>query len=73
MDVAVLSAFAAPFLAMMAMLWHQQRAILKQLGDIGERLARIEGYLGIGMPATAASKAAGADLVRTPPEDPEAN
>ena len=72
MDVAVLSAFAAPFLAMLAMLWHQQRAILKQLGDIGERLARIEGYLGIGMPAAAASKAPGADLARKPPEDFEA-
>ncbi len=73
MDVAVLSAFAAPFLAMLAMLWHQQRAILKQLGDIGERLARIEGYLGIGMPTAAASKAPGAALARTPPEDPEAD
>ncbi len=73
MDVAVLSAFAAPFMAMLAMLWHQQRAILKQLGDIGERLARIEGYLGIGMPAAAASKAPGADLARKPPEDSEAN
>lgn len=72
-DVAVLSAFAAPFMAMLAMLWHQQRAILKQLGDIGERLARIEGYLGIGMPAAAASKAPGADLARKPPEDSEAN
>ena len=72
MDIAVLSAFAAPFMAMLAMLWHQQRAILKQLGDIGERLARIEGYLGIGMPAAAASKAPGADLARKPPEDSEA-
>ena len=67
MDVAVLSAFAAPFMAMLAMLWHQQRAVLKQLGDIGERLARIEGYLGIGMPAAAASKAPGADLARKAP------
>ncbi len=72
MDIAVLSAFAAPFLAMLAMLRHHQRAILKQLGDIGERLARIEGYLGIGMPAAAASKAPGADLARKPPEDSEA-
>ena len=49
-DVAVLTAFATPFMAMLAMLWHQQRAILKQLGENGERLARIEGCLGIGMP-----------------------
>lgn len=50
-DVAILSAFAAPFMAMLAMLWHQQRAALKQLGEIGQRLARIEGFLGIGTPA----------------------
>ena len=50
----MLTAFATPFMAMLAMLWHQQRAILKQLGEIGERLARIEGYLGIGMPKGAA-------------------
>ena len=73
MDVAVLSAFAAPFMAMLAMLWHQQRAILKQLGQVSERLARIEGFLGIGMPAVAASKATGADLARNPPEDSEAS
>ena len=62
MDVAVLSAFATPFMAMLAMLWHQQRAILKQLGENGERLARIEGLLGIGMPTVAASEAPGASL-----------
>ena len=50
MDVAVLSAFATPFMAMLAMLWHQQRTILKKLSEIGERLARIEGYLGLGIP-----------------------
>ena len=65
-DVAVLTAFATPFMAMLAMLWHQQRAILKQLGENGERLARIEGYLGIGMPAAAASEAPGAALAATP-------
>lgn len=73
MDVAVLSAFAVPFMAMLAMLWHQQRAILKQLGQVSERLARIEGFLGIGMSAVAASKAPGADLARNPPEDSEAS
>ena len=66
-DIAVLTAFATPFMAMLAMLWHQQRAILKQIGGIGERLARIEGYLGIGMPAEAAAKAPGANLARKPP------
>lgn len=72
-NVAVLTAFATPFMAILAMLWHQQRAILKQLGENGERLARIEGFLGIGMPATTASKAPGADLARKSPEDSEAN
>ena len=65
-DVAVLTAFAAPFMAMLAMLWHQQRAILKQLGENGERLARIEGYLGIGMPSAAATRTAGAFLASDP-------
>lgn len=57
MDVAVLTAFATPFMAMMAMLWHQQRSILKKLSENGERLARIEGFLGVGMPEPAASQA----------------
>ena len=66
MDVALITAFATPFMAMLGMLWHQQRSILKQLGEIGERLARIEGYLGIGMPPSAATGAAGAHLVSEP-------
>ena len=77
MDVAVLTAFATPFMAILAMLWHQQRSILRQLGEIGERLARIEGYLGIGMPQSAAASAAGASLVadqarpEAQPEEPD--
>ena len=67
MDVAMLTAFATPFMAMLAMLWHQQRAILNQLGENGERLAGIEGYLGIGMPPAAAAGTPGADLPRRPP------
>ena len=66
MDVAMLTAFATPFMAMLAMLWHQQRAILNQLGENGERLAGIEGYLGIGMPPAAATETAGASLVSEP-------
>ena len=60
-------------MAMLGMLWHQQRATLKQLGEIGERLARIEGFLGIGMPPAAASKAPGADLARGRQQDPGAS
>ena len=66
MDVAVLTALATSLMAMLAMLWHQQRSILKHLGEIGERLARIEVYLGIGMPPTAAAGAAGSSLVSEP-------
>ena len=53
-------------MAMLAMLWHQQRAILKQLGGNGQRLARIEGYLARGMPPAAATGTAGAFLVSDP-------
>ena len=37
----------------------------------GERLARIEGFLGIGMPDAAASKAAGATRTRQSPSEAE--
>ncbi len=55
MDIALLAALATLFMAMLAMLWHQQRAILRKVGENGERLSRIEGFLGIGMPPTASS------------------
>ena len=71
MDVALLTAFATPFMAMLAMLWHQQRAILRKVAENGERLSRIEGFLGIGMPEAAASKAPGADLAYKPQDSPE--
>lgn len=68
-------------LAVVAIIWHQQRTIDKLRDDTdrgfeklgaavvsnGERLARIEGFLGIGMPDAAASKAAGATR---PKQDP---
>ena len=72
-------------LAVVAIIWHQQRTIdklrddtdrgLEKLGAAvvanGERLARIEGFLGIGMPETAASKAAGATLPKQSPGQAE--
>ena len=83
-------------LAVVAIIWHQQRAIDKlrdgtnqsidKLRDgtnqsiarlieavvaNGERLARIEGFLGIGMPDAAASKAAGATRTRQSPSEAE--
>lgn len=48
----------------------EQREVL---GEVKERLARIEGFLGIGMPAAAAAKAPRADLARKPPEDSDDN
>ena len=62
--------------AVLAIIWHQQRIVDKlreRLDGMEQRLARIEGFLGIGMPAAAASKAPGADLARKPPEGPEAS
>ena len=72
-------------LAVVAIIWHQQRTIdklrddtdrgLEKLGAAvvanGERLARIEGFLGIGMPETAASKAAGATQPKPDPGQAE--
>lgn len=56
MNVALLAALAILLVAvLMAMLWHQQRSVLRKLSETGERLARIEGYLGIGIPPTASS------------------
>ena len=75
-------------LAVLAIIWHQQRTTdrlrdgtsrgLEKLGAAvaanGERLARIEGFLGIGMPETAAPKAAGAaSFLEHPGEAEEAN
>lgn len=63
-------------LAFSAIIWHQRRSTDKlrdRLVSVEQRLARIEGFLGIGMPAAAAAKAPGADLARKPQEDPEAD
>ena len=60
-------------LAVVAIIWHQQRTIDKlrdgaieklrtDVASNGERLARIEGFLGIGMPEQASAGAAGAAL-----------
>ena len=65
-------------LAVVAIIWHQQRTIDKLRTEVaanGQRLARIEGFLGIGMPDAAASKAAGATLPKHSPgqaEEPDA-
>lgn len=72
-------------LAVVAIIWHQQRTIDKLRDDIergfeklrtevasnGEPFARIEGFLGIGMPQPAASKAAGATRPKQEPGQSE--
>lgn len=104
-DVETLVQVVTVALAVVAIIWHQQRTIDKlrdgtgqsidklrdgtsqsidklrddtnqsiaQLVEAvtsnGERLARIEGFLGIGMPDAAASKTAGATLPRPSPSE----
>lgn len=74
MDINTVSQIVTVVLAVLAIIWHQQRTtdkLRERLDHMEQRLARIEGFLGIGMPAAAAAKAPGADLARKPPEDSE--
>ena len=78
MSIEVIAQLATMALAVLAIIWHQQRSTDKLRGDFsqatdklqtelaanGQRLARIEGFLGIGIPTTAAEKAAGAAITR---------
>lgn len=80
MSIEVIAQMATVALAVLAIIWHQQRSTDKLRDDFsqatdklqtelaanGQRLARIEGFLGIGMPATVADKAAGAEATRPP-------
>ena len=84
MDANTVSQMVTVALAVLAIIWNQQRSTDKlrdrldasdgehraSLDEVKQRLSRIEGFLGIGMPAAAASEAPGADLPRKPPEDP---
>lgn len=81
MDIGAVSQIVTVVLAVVAIIWNQQRTIDKLrsdferatdklrdgLDEVKQRLARIEGFLGIGMPATAASEAPGAGLTSQPP------
>ena len=78
MSIEVIAQLATMAFAVLAIIWHQQRSTDKLRGDFsqatdklqtelaanGQRLARIEGFLGIGIPTTAAEKAAGAAITR---------
>ena len=60
----------------LAIIWHQYwvtNKLRERLDEVEQRLARIEGFLGIGMTASASAKAPGAGLARKPPEDSEEN
>ena len=60
-------------MAVLAIIWHQTRTTDKlrdeisrlgdKVGDNGQRLARIEGFLGIGMPTEATERAAGTAIL----------
>ena len=74
MDIGTVSQIVTVVLAVLAIIWNQQRSTDKlrvRLDNVEQRLARIEGFLGIVMPKAAASKAPGADLAYKPQEDPE--
>ena len=76
MDVNTVSQIVTVVLAVLAIIWHQQRItdkLRERLDKVEQRLARIEGFLGIGMPTAAAAKAPGTDLARKPPEDSDDN
>ena len=67
MDANTVTQIVTVALAVLAIIWHQQRSVDKLRGDfdraidklrdglseVKERLARIEGFLGIGVPAGA--------------------
>jgi len=91
MSIEVVAQMATMALAVLAIIWHQQRSTDKLRDDFnqstdklrddfnqstdklqtelvanGQRLARIEGFLGIGVPAAVADKAAGTEATHPP-------
>ncbi len=78
MDTEVIAQLVALALAVLGIIWHQQRQTDKlrdqltnqihrlrdQITDVKERLARMEGYLHIGMPAEASARAPRTSLGR---------
>ena len=84
-DVDTVTQLVTVALAVFAIIWHQQRSTDKLRGDferahdkmrdgldeVKQRLSRIEGFLGIGMPTTTASEAPGTAWRREPPKPSE--
>lgn len=82
MDLNTAAQIVTVVLAVLAIIWHQQRVTDKLrdkldasdrehrvgLGEVKERLSRIEGFLGIGMPEAAAQDAPGASWGPDRPE-----
>ena len=85
MDFNTVSQIVTVVLAVLAIIWHQQRSTDKLrsdferahdklrdgLDEVKQRLSRIEGFLGIGMPTPPASEAPGTAWRREPPEPSE--
>ncbi len=88
-DAVILTQVISMAVAVLAIVWHQQRSterlraemraefaavraeiaeLRADVRDTRERLARIEGYLGIGIPAEAAAAAAGAGVASSNPQ-----
>ena len=84
-DANTVSQMVTVALAVLAIIWHQQRSTDKLrdrldasdrehrvgLDEVKQRLSRIEGFLGIGMPAAAAPEAPGAGWKHDPPDTAE--
>ena len=72
MDLNAVTQIVTVVLAVLAIIWHQQRItdrLRDRLDSMEQRLARIEGFLGIGMPAATASEAPGAPLAAKPADE----
>ena len=65
MDLNTVTQIVTVASAVLAIIWHQQRITDKlrdRLDNVEQRLARIEGFLGIGTPPAVASQAPGAAM-----------
>lgn len=68
-DLNTVSQIVTVVLAVLTVIWHQQRTTDKlrdRLSEVKERLARIEGYLRIGMPNDPGPEANAADAPQPP-------